>query len=275
MEKSKIGLQLYSVRDDMAADMAGTLKKVKEIGYDYVEFAGYFGKTASEVRSLLDDADLQCISVHQTYDVFLKDAKKEASFIKTLGAKFVAIPWMDAKDHAGSENFGSRVKEITSVGKFLKSEGLQLLYHNHDFELEKNEGEYKLDILYKSISSEYLKTEIDTCWVKYAGVDPAQYLLKYSGRSPILHLKDFEAKNYSGAAYALIGADGKEQKKDKAANGFKFKPLGSGVQDFKSIIAASEKAGCQYLIVEQDESPEMPPIEAAALSRKYLKTLGL
>jgi sugar phosphate isomerase/epimerase len=264
----KIGLQLYSVKDELEKNFITTLKKVKEIGYDYVEFAGYFGKTAKEINKILDEIDLKCVSVHQNYDIFLNNAEREIEIIKILGAKYVAIPWMGVENHAGTKEYDNRIEEITKVGKLLKENNLQLLYHNHEFEFEKVNGEFKLDILYNRIPKEYLMTEIDTCWVKYAGYDPSKYLLQYLGRCPVVHLKDFTTVD-------LIDKEGKETKNNKEANGFKFKPLGEGVQDFKSIIKAAEKAQSKYLIVEQDSSPEMPALKSVEISRKYLKSLGL
>lgn len=277
MKKFKVGLQLYSVRGDMEKDMEQTLKKVKEIGYDYVEFAGYFGKSAEEVRALLDKYQLECISVHQTYQVFLDNEKDNIDYLKTIGAKYCAVPWMGREKHAGQGQFEKTVEEFLQVGKALSAGGIRLLYHNHDFEFEKYEGKYLLDWLYESVPADILETELDTCWVKYAGEDPTAYLRKYTGRSPIVHLKDFVCKRLNaGAAYDLIDEEGNAKKQPtREENGFEFRPVGSGIQDFPAILAAAEDAGTEYVIVEQDESPTMPPMESAAASREYLKSLGL
>lgn len=272
----KVGLQLYSVRDDMEKDMKGTLKKVKEMGYDYVEFAGYFGHTAEEVKAMLDELGLECVSVHQTYDIFLDNEKESIDYLKTIGAKFCVVPWMGVEKHKGSDVFDQTVEEFKKVGKALKDAGIQFAYHNHDFEFGKYEGKFLLDWLYESVPADILETEIDTCWVHYAGYDPAEYLLKYSGRAHIVHLKDFVCKNLAqGPVYALIGSDGKEDKKaSKEDNGFEFRPLGDGIQDFKKILDASEKAGAEYVIVEQDQATTMAPLDSAKRSREYLKSLG-
>ncbi len=208
MKKFNVGVQLYSVRDQMEKDMYGTLKAVKEMGYDYVEFAGYFGKSADEVKAMLDELGLKAISVHQGYDLFLEEGQKAVDFLKTIGAKYCAIPWMGPENHKGSENFDKAVENIKSVAKLLKDNGIQMLYHNHDFEFETVDDKFKLDWLYETIDADLLKTEIDTCWVHYAGYDPAEYLLKYTGRAPVVHLKDFNCKALGGGpVYALIGKD--------------------------------------------------------------------
>ena len=279
MKKFKVGLQLYSIREDMEKDMDSALAQVKAMGYDYVEFAGYFGKSAEEVRALLDKHGLECISVHQTYDVFLDNPKESVDYLKTIGAKYSAVPWMGVEKHQGHGDFENTVAEFNKVGKTLKDGGIQLLYHNHDFEFEKYEDKFLLDWLYDSVSEDLLKTEIDVCWVRYAGYDPAEYIRKYTGRSPIVHLKDFECKNFNmGPVYALISSDGgsdeakKPESKDEA--GFMFKPVGHGVQDIPAILAAAEGAGAEYVIVEQDSSVERPAMEAAKMSRDYLRSIG-
>ena len=269
----KVGLQLYSVRDEMEKDMDKTLKAVKEIGYDYVEFAGYFDKTAEEVRALLDKHELQCISVHQVYDIFLTEPKESAEFLKTIGASYCAIPWMSPDKHKGSDAFEKTVEEIQKVSALLKEYGIQMLYHNHDFEFEKVDGKYKLDWLYETVGLSVINPEIDTCWVRYAGEDPCAYLKKYGDYIDVVHLKDFTAKNIAaGPVYELIG-DNQAPKKSLEDNDFRFRPLGQGLQDMPAILATSEEVGAQYVIVEQDKTYETPSLEAARQSREYLKKL--
>ncbi len=278
MKSFKIGVQLYSVRDKMEADMYATLKAIKEMGYDYVEFAGYFGKSAQEVRAMLDELGLEAPSVHQSYDLFLEQGQAAVDYIKTLGAKFAVIPWMGVENHKGADGFDTAVADIKKVGKLLADNGITLLYHNHDFEFETYEGKYKLDWLYETIDADLLQTEIDTCWVHYAGQEPCAYLKKYAGRAPVVHLKDFECEALGGGpVYALIDADGKAQdvsSEEKKAT-FRFRPCGDGRQDFPAIIAAAEETGAEYLIVEQDNDHDGDSLAAVAKSRAYLKSLGL
>lgn len=276
MSELKVGIQLYSLRDDMEKDMDATLKAVADMGYDCVEFAGYFDKSAEEVKAMLEKYGLEAVSVHQGYEVFLDDEKANIDYLKTLGVKYCAIPWMDVKKHKGNEVYPKTIEEITKVAKALKSAGIQMCYHNHDFEFEKYDDKFLLDWLYEDISADLLETEIDTCWVRYAGYDPCEYIAKYAGRAHIVHLKDFTCKAFAGGpVYALIDDSGKEGKKaSREDNGFMFKPVGSGIQDFPSIIEAAKKAGAEYVIVEQDQSEERPAMEAAKMSREYLKSIG-
>lgn len=276
MKKFKVGLQLYTVRDDMEKDMEGTLKAVKEMGYDYVEFAGYFGKSAEEIRAILDRYGLSCISVHQSLDFYENGGQQAVDYIKTLGAKFSAIPWYMAENLAGSPAWEDTKALFNRCGELLKKNGIQMLYHNHDFEFVKVDGKYKHDYLMEEISRDILKPEFDTCWVRYSGEDPCKYLAMYAGDVEVLHLKDFTCKRLAnGPAYALIDVDGNPiEEETQGDNEFRFRPVGQGLQDFPSILAAAEKAGTEYIIVEQDNTNELPPLEAARQSREYLRSLG-
>ncbi len=276
----KLGLQLYSVRDEMEKDMKGTLKAVKDIGYDFVEFAGYFGKSAEEVRAILDELGLSCISVHQSPEVFFeKGSQKAIDYIKTLGASFCAIPWMDP--NCFLNNFDSFIQDVKTLGSRLKENGIKLLYHNHDFEFEKQNGKYLLDALYENVPADLLETELDLCWVNYGGEDPIQYLKKYAGRATVVHIKDFVCKNKNaGPVYQLIDKNGVPQevegkKKSKEENGFYMTPVGEGVQDVPGIIDACHFAKTEYLIVEQDDNYDVPSLKNAAISLENLKKFGL
>lgn len=276
MKKFKIGLQLYSIREDMEKDMDSALRQVKEMGYDCVEFAGYFGHSAEEVKAMLDKYGLECVSVHQAPQLFVDEGQKAVDYIKTLGVKYAAVPWYEKDKLAGSPEWDNTVKMFTDVAELLKKNGIKMMYHNHDFEFNKVDGKFILDWIYDTIPQDLIEPEVDTCWVHYAGYNPAEYLLKYSGRINIVHLKDFACKNLGGGpVYALIDEDGNEKKGSKEDNGFEFRPVGHGIQNIPSIIEASEKAGASVLIVEQDQSNDRPPMEAAKMSREYLKSLGL
>ena len=274
MGKYKIGLQLYSVRDDMKEDMEGTLKKVAEMGYDCVEFAGYFDHTAEEVKAMCDKYGLEIVSVHQKYDVFLNDTENAINYLKTLGVKYSAIPWQGEWETRYDEN----VAEIKQVGKILKDNGIQLLYHNHDFELTQKHGDkFVLDALYSDIDTELLCPELDLCWVHYAGCDPIEYIKKYGGVEEVIHLKDFECKNLNaGPVYGLIDGSGNndDNKRDKESDGFEFRPTGHGRQNVKALFEAMEGTKIKYVIVEQDAHPTNTALEDAKISIDYIRSIG-
>ena len=274
MSNLKVGLQLYSVRDYMEKDFEGTLKKVKEIGYDYVEMAGYFGKTAEEIRAILDKYELKCISVHQRLDFYKEKQTEAINFIKKLGAQYYTIPWFEKeKLYNDLEN---TIREFSDAGKVLKENGLELLYHNHDFEFVKVGNELVIDIIYSTVDKEYLNPEFDTCWVKYAGYEPTEYLEKYRGRIRVVHIKDFYAEKMCGdPVYGLIdGEENEMQVNQKEQNKFEFRPVGDGIQDIKAIVEKSIEVGAEAIIVEQDDWYDGDSLEFAEKSRKYLKSLG-
>lgn len=275
MKQFKVGIQLYSLRDAMEKDMDATLKAVKEMGYDYVEFAGYFGKSAEEVKAILDKYGLEAVSVHQAIGLFEEEGQKAVDYLKTLGVKYCAIPWYNAEEFIS--NWDATMDKFKNVSKLLSDNDIKLMYHNHDFEFNKIDGEYILDKLYATLPEGVIMPQLDTCWVHYAGVNPSEYIRKYSGRIEVLHLKDFVCEKLGGGpVYALIDEDGNEMDKgNQEDNGFKLVPVGSGIQDWPSILAAAEDAGIEYVIVEQDESADRDPLDAAKMSREYLKTLGV
>ena len=265
-----IALQLYSVRDDMAADFEGTLKKVKALGYDGVEFAGLFGKSAAEIKTMCKEIGLTPISAHVPFIDMMNDPALLETYAE-IGCKYVVIPYLTEEYRPGNDKFNEVIEGAKVLGEKANSLGMKLCYHNHDFEFVKVDGEYALDILYKEVSADLLQTEIDTCWVNVGGENPAEYVRKYTGRAEIVHLKDFVGSK-SENMYALIGID-ENEKKDTQGK-FEFRPVGSGVQDFPAILAAAKDAGALWVVVEQDQpSMGLAPIECAEKSINYLKGL--
>ena len=272
MTKLPIAIQLYSVRDDMAADFEGTLKKIKALGYDGVEFAGLFGRKPEYIRELLKEIGLEPVSAHVSYNEMMSDIEGVMSAYETIGVKYIAIPYMTEEFRPNAPKFDEAIEGMKLLGKAANAHGLTLLYHNHDFEFVKIGDEYGIDVMYERVPADLLKTELDTCWVNVAGENPAAFVLKYSGRAPVVHLKDFymPAKKPE-KMYALIGIDDGEAEQKDEADSFGFRPIGYGAQDIPAIIAASEKAGAKWLVVEQDD-PSMgkTPMECAQMSIEYL-----
>ena len=265
-----IALQLYSVRDDLANDFYGTLKKVKELGYDGVEFANLYGNTANQVKEMCEELGLKPISAHVPFVSMMEDNSIIDSYAE-IGCEYVVIPYLTEEYRPGHPGFNEVIEGARILGEKANSLGLTLAYHNHDFEFTKIDGKYALDILYDTVPAELLETQLDTCWVNVGGENPVEYIKKYSGRVNILHLKDFVGSK-SENMYALIGID-ENEKKD--TNGkFEFRPLGKGVQDFPAILAAAKQAGTKWVVVEQDQpSMGLTPIECAKVSIDYLKSL--
>ena len=272
--KLPVAVQLYSVRDDMEKDFYGTIRKMKEFGYDGVEFAGLFGQNPEEIKAFCEEIGIVPISAHVPYYDMLENPEAVLADYKTIGCKYVVVPYLTEECRPGTDGFAATVEGIRKIGEAAKALGLQLLYHNHDFEFVKIGEDYALDVLYSSVSEDILKTEIDTCWVNVAGVVPAEYIEKYSGRSPVVHLKDFKRSGEKlGKLYDLIGIDDEGEQEEE--DSFSFMPVGYGVQDMPAILAACEEAGAEWVVVEQDNPAKgETPENSVRLSREYLKTLN-
>jgi sugar phosphate isomerase/epimerase len=268
-----IALQLYSVRDELEQDFAGTLKSVKALGYDGVEFAGLYGHKPAEINQLLKTIGLVPVSAHVPFADLVADPIKVVAEYAEIGCQFIVIPYLMPDYRPGTEKFADVIAGARVIGQAANAAGLTLLYHNHDFEFEKLDGEYALDVLYNQVPADLLKTEIDTCWVNVAGENPAAYVRKYAGRAPVIHLKDFVMPGKKPAKlYELIGIEDEAQA--KVEDVFEFRPLGQGVQDFPEILQAARDAGAQWVVVEQDQpSMQKTPLDCAATSITYLKTL--
>lgn len=269
-----VALQVYSVRDDAARDFVGTMRAIREMGYDGVEFAGLYGHSADYVKGVIDALGLFPISAHVPLSEMLADPDKTFENYKKIGCPFVAVPYLPAELRPGTDRFEETVKNIARLGETAKKYEIDLLYHNHDFEFIKLDGEYGLDRLYREIPSSLLQTELDTCWVKVGGEEPAPFLMKYAGRAPVVHLKDFFMQGkLDSHPYALIGMEDTEKKPEKSV--FEFRPLGKGMQDLPSLLDASVKAGAKWVVVEQDQpSMGLSALESVKVSREELKKLG-
>ena len=270
----RLGLQLYSVREDLQKDFEGTLKKVKEMGYEAGELAGLYGLSAKEVKDAFEKAGLIPISAHVSHQDFMNGGIEDTiKLYKEIGCKYIAIPYLPNEYRYGNEKYNQVLADMKEIGKVCKKYGIVFMYHNHDFEFEKNDkGEYVLDALYSEIGPDLLQTEIDTCWANVGGVDPSEYVRKYTGRAPVVHLKDFVGSKTANM-YKLIGIDDNTEK--QSTQKFEYRPVGYGVQYIQQIVDASRDAGCEWLIVEQDEpSCGWSRLECAKRSVDYMKTVN-
>ncbi len=265
-----VAVQLYSVRDAVKADMRATLEEVKKLGYDGVEFAGLCGNAPEDIKKMCDEIGLVPISAHVPYVDMVENIDILKDY-KTIGCKFVVVPYLKDEHRPGKDAFVEVIENIKKIGAATNELGMTLLYHNHDFEFIKLDGKYALDILYEEVSADLLKTELDCCWVNVGGENPASYIRKYAGRCPVVHLKDFYGEK-SDDMYELIGI---KPTAPKRPGNFEFRPVGSGLQNFPEILKAAEESGATWVVVEQDNpSMGLTPMESIAKSREYLKTLG-
>lgn len=241
----KLGIQLWSVRNEANDDFKGTVSKLKKMGYEGVEIAGIKSISYAEMAEILEQVALEAVSIHTGAD----DIENEETVkgFKRLGLKYAALNGLptvpDKMDYLH--------KRMTELGSITRKNGLYLLYHNHGYEFKQYDGKFGLDLLYEGISPELFGAEIDTCWAACEGVDPAEYIRKYKGRCPVIHLKD-----YSG---------------DHLSDAFTLKAVGSGELKVNEIINAAEYAGSEWIIVEQDY-PEAgwTAMDSAAESARYI-----
>ena len=248
-----IAVQVYSVREEAERDFAGTMKKLGKMGYDGVELAGLYGKSAEEIRDSIKAAGLIAISAHVSYDELAGDLEKTLQDYETIGCRYIVIPWLGEDRRFGAALYEETIKEIPVISEGCKKHGMTLLYHNHDFEFAKTpDGTYALDQLYAEVPADVLGAEPDTCWIKVGGPDPSEWLKKYSGRCPLVHVKDFRRK----------------------ADGVDLLALGEGEQDFPTLVKTAKECGAQWLVIEQDDHPYGTPMGDMKKSLNYLKELG-
>lgn len=265
-----IAIQLYSVRDDAAADMRGTLQKIREMGYDGVEFAGLHGHTAEEVREMCQEIGLLPLSAHVPYDEMVADPEGVLGQYAAIGCRYVAIPYLMPELPPRNARLCGCHPECRYAGGSCQPAGHDSAVHNHDFEFQKIDGKYALEVLYDTVPASLLQTELDVCWVRVGGEEPAAYIRKYTGRAPVVHLKDY-AGGKSEHMYELIGIQSEHAPEEHP---FEFRPVGSGVQDIPAILAAADDAGAKWLVVEQDQpSMGLTPMECARASIGYLRGL--
>ncbi len=275
-----IGFQLYSVRRELQKDFEGTLKKVKDMGFEGVEFfSEYYGHSVPEVKKICDDLGLVIFSNHVPYQQMITDLDQVIKDNKTLGVEYIAFPYMDnsGRPAVDPEKFKEIVSKIGEVGKTVKKEGIQLLYHNHDFEFKTlPDGTVGHDYIFASTPASDVQVELDVCWSDFSGFKGDDLVRKYSGRVPVLHMKDYYLEGkLSSDPYALIGieSDNATQQGGK----FEFRPLGDGVVDIPAIIEAAKENGVKWLCVEQDEptANAADAFEGPARSIAYLRNMGL
>lgn len=245
-----VALQLYTLRDIIGNDTKDVLRQVKEMGYEGVELAGYGSLSREEFKAALDENDLTVTSTHAGIDKLENNFDEVVDDAKTFGYQFVGVAWIDEEYRTTKENWISTAKRLNEIGKRLRDDaGLTLFYHNHDFELtEIFDGERGLDLLYENSEAQFVQAELDTYWIQKGGANPTEYLKKYSGRTPLLHIKDMRE-------------DGD------------FAEIGTGVLDWPSIFAAAESGGVTAYIVEQDTCPGNP-LDSVKTSIENLKKMG-
>lgn len=228
---SKIGLQLYSVKELCAEDFLGTLRKIGNAGYDGVEFAGFFGCSAEDVKKTLDEAGLVCAGSHTGINL-LDEANfaETVAYNKAIGNNLIIVPGLPGNMTDSKESWLKTAEIFNKLGEALKAEGMILGYHNHAGEFKSFGGETGYDIFMANTCPDLIKIELDTFWVEAAGLSALDVMKKYSNRCPLLHIKEMKARDN------IIST-----------------VIGEGVMDFKPLCDYGKEIGVLWYTVEQEE----------------------
>jgi sugar phosphate isomerase/epimerase len=264
---NKVGVQLYTVRDLMKSDFAGTIAKVASVGYKEVEFAGYFDHSPAEVRSVLEKDGLAAPSCHVSYDIVEKQWPKTVETAHAIGQSFIVCPFIE-KEHRNSADAWKRTVELfNKAGEASKKAGIQFAYHNHWWEFAPDPnlgGKLPYDYLLASTDADLVKMEMDLGWASVAGQDPVAYFKRYPGRFVLVHVKDFKSLPHLKPEQ-LATFDGDSLIKTEMT------APGSGIIDWKRIFASSNVAGIQHYFLEHDQPQD--PWATLTNGYKYLSTL--
>jgi sugar phosphate isomerase/epimerase len=242
------GIQLYTVREQARADLAGTLAALAVLGYAEVEFAGLYGHGAAEVRGMLDRARLTAPASHVAIETLADDRiERTIGDAVTLGHRYLVVPSI-ADDHHTIEGYAATAEVFNRAGRAVRTAGLTLGYHNHDDDFAsldgKPGGRCGYDILLERTDSELVVMELDLFWIRKGGRDAFDYLRRETGRFPMVHIKDMDA---SGAMV----------------------DLGLGVMPWKELLDAAAASGVTHWFAEHDE-----PADPMAFARSAIQYLG-
>ncbi|MCL6444930.1 MAG: sugar phosphate isomerase/epimerase [Alicyclobacillus sp.] len=254
MARMGVALQLYTIRQALEQDFLGSLRQVAAAGYEGVEFAGLYGQSAATVRALLDELQLTAVSSHLDLRLLEDDFDAVVEDLKTLGCKNAVVPYIADNLRQDEAGWKAVFAKLEQFGAQFAAHGIRFGYHNHSFEFEHQvDGQWAFDALFAATNPAHVQVEMDVCWVQVGGQDPVAYIHKYEGRLPLLHLKDMR-----------LGEDGKPL----------TVPLGQGSVDLSAVVEASQAAGVEWLIVEQDFL-QHPPFESIGMSMQWLRDHSL
>ncbi|OIV35852.1 sugar phosphate isomerase [Mangrovactinospora gilvigrisea] len=238
-----IGIQLYTVRDLMEKDAAGTLAELGRIGYATVGVSGRYGHSHAEFRAMADDAGVRPVLTHLPLTAVREDWAGELEGARVLGVDHVVVPALPV-ELRNPDGYRAVAEEFNEAGRAAKEAGFQFLYHNHAFDFEVVDGVRLYDIFVERCDPELVKFELDLYWAVKGGVDPVAYFDASPGRFPALHVKD-------------MAEDGS------------FEDVGSGTLDFAQLFDRALAAGSQEFVVEHDAPGDS--LASARASYTYLK----
>ncbi|GAB2519231.1 sugar phosphate isomerase/epimerase family protein [Spirosoma aerophilum] len=256
-QKVQPGMVSYTYRASLQKNMAATLDTIKSLGMTDMEFSSLFGKTAADIRKLLDERGMTCSSFGVSYGDALNKTAEVGQQAKTLGAKFVRVAWIPHEGPFTLETAKKTVADFNRIGQKLTDDfGLTFCYHNHGYEFEKYGDGTLYDYIVQQTDPWYVSFELDILWTFFPGYDPAELLKKYPKRYKLMHLKDLR----KGVTGNLSG--GTPVENDVA--------LGTGQLNIPAVLKAARKSSIQHYYIE-DESPSYSKQVPQTIA--YLKTL--
>jgi sugar phosphate isomerase/epimerase len=241
---------MYTVRELAQSDLLGALRLVAEVGYPAVQLAGYGGLSALQLKQALADLGLLAAGSHVNLEALEAQPDREIAYCLEVGTPDVVIPAMPRELRNSPDGYRRLADTMNELGARCRTHGARLSYHNHAFEFERLGERPALDQLLNWCDPQLVAWEPDVYWVQVGGEDPAAYIRKYAGRTPLVHLKDMTAG--ANPTYAEVG---------------------EGVLDWPAIFAACESSNPEWYVVEQDACAR-PPLDAIALSLKHLREWG-
>ena len=258
-DKKSVGLQLYSLRDELPKDVKGTIAKVAKAGFKEVETYGFsikdqfWGLTPAEFKKLLDDNGLTAPSGHYGLGSYLTDGNTEElkaaiAAAKVLGSEYVTIPWLDESIRKSADDYKKIAAKINEAGKLAKEAGIRLAYHNHNFEFDKQGDTTGYEILLKGTDKNLVDFELDLYWVVRSGNDPIKLFKENPGRFTMWHVKDMDKAN------PALNAE-----------------VGTGSINFKPIFADAKLSGMKHFFIEHETNYKPNPMESVAASCAYIK----
>jgi sugar phosphate isomerase/epimerase len=251
-KKGGIGLQLYTVRDNLEENLIATMQQVAAIGYTYLEAAGYnnglfYGRSPRDFRQMAEDLGMRVVSSHVA--VSEQDLGRIVEAHAALGVEYMVIPYLAAEERRNAGDYRRLASKMNENGIFSRMADIRLGYHNHDFEFLPMEGTCGYDILLQETDPSLVSFEADLYWMYKAGVNPLKYFSKHPGRFELWHVKDMDNTPAKG-----------------------FTEVGKGILPYIKLFEAMPKIGVKYFFVEQDEC-ETDPLESIKISYKYLEEI--
>jgi len=265
MKSIQMASPLYILREECAQDLPAVLKKLADIGFDGIEFLGFFGHTAYDVRKMLGDHGLKALGNHVPYSDLLKDAEAILDFHHNVGCSYLTVADLPM-DH-----FDQIAFTLDAIAEKASVRGIRLLYHNHDQELiEKTNNQENLAYIMNHTNVKTLALEPDLGWIEIGGGDPAWYLEHYADRCPVIHLKDYYASDNRllGRVREFVPARGTAER-----GHFEFRPTGYGVLNLPRLMPLCLACNPEWMVMDHDLAYERDSYTDLKKSLDYTRAL--